>query len=40
MIRLKQLLVEQLGGRDAVFKQSGADRYGVVSPFNAKKLLN
>jgi len=38
MIRLKQLLVEQLGGRDAVFKQSGADRYGVVSPFNAKKI--
>ena len=38
MIQLKQLLCEQLGGRNAVFKQAGADRYGVVSPFNAKKI--
>lgn len=38
MILLKQLLVEQLGGRDAVFKQAGVDLYGVVSPFNAKKI--
>jgi hypothetical protein len=38
MIQLKQLLCEQLGDRNAVFKQAGADRYGVVSPFNAKKI--
>jgi hypothetical protein len=38
MIQLKQLLCEQLGGRAAVFKQADADRYGVVSPFNAKKI--
>ena len=38
MLRLKQLLCEQLGGRNAVFKQVGVDRNGVVSPFDAKKI--
>ena len=38
MIQLKSLLNEQLGGRNAVFKQAPVDKTGVVSPFNAKTV--
>ena len=38
MIQLKSLLNEQLGGRNAVFKQAPVDKPGVVSPFNAKTV--
>jgi hypothetical protein len=38
MIRLKPLLTEQLGGKNAVFKQSPIDKTGVVSPFDAKMV--
>lgn len=38
MIRLKSLFVEQLGGRNAEFKQLPIDKTGVVYPFNAKTV--
>jgi hypothetical protein len=37
---MKSLLSEQLGGRDAVFKQGKVDNTGIVVPFNAKKIAD
>ena len=37
---MKSLLSEQLGGRDAVFKQGKVDNTGLVVPFNAKKIAD
>jgi hypothetical protein len=37
---MKSLLSEQLGGRDAVFKQGKVDNTGLVVPFNAKKIAS